>query len=199
MPPVFRPVSPSPALLWSCAELIVLIVFPSTKERTETSRPVINSSMTISFPALPNFLSSMIVLTPSFASSKVLQIRTPFPRARPSAFSTIGNFAVSRYFSAASGSENVSYAAVGIWYFFIRSLENAFDPSRIAAFFLGPNTRSPSASNASTTPPTSGSSMPMTVRSISFSFAKATSLSNSIAAISTHSAYSAIPAFPGAQ
>jgi len=39
----------------------------------------------------------------------VLQIRTPFPRARPSAFSTIGNFAVSRYFSAASGSENVSY------------------------------------------------------------------------------------------
>ena len=29
-------------------------------------------------------------------------------------------------------------------YFFIKFFENALDPSRIAAFFLGPNTRSPS-------------------------------------------------------
>ena len=71
-------------------------VFPSTKESTDTSRPVRNSSTTIWFPAVPNFLSSMISFTPAFASSRVLQISTPFPRASPSAFKTMGNFAVSR-------------------------------------------------------------------------------------------------------
>ena len=50
----------------------------------------------------------------AFASSSVWQISTPFPRASPSAFSTIGNFAVSRYSSAFSGSSKFSYAAVGI-------------------------------------------------------------------------------------
>ena len=50
------------ARLWSCADVIVRIVLPSTKESTDTSRPVINSSMTIVFPALPNFLSSIISL-----------------------------------------------------------------------------------------------------------------------------------------
>ena len=37
------------------------------------------------------------------------------------------------------------------------------------------------------------------VKSTAFSFAKAASFSNSIAPIGTHSANSAIPAFPGAQ
>ena len=179
---------------------MVRIVFPSTKDKTETSRPVINSSMTIVFPAFPNFLSSMISFTPSSASFRSLQISTPLPSARPSAFRTIGNFAsVRRYSSAFSGSSKFSYAAVGILYFFIKSFEKALDPSRIAAFFLGPNTFRPRDSNTSTTPPTSGSSMPMIVRSISFSCAKSASFSNSIAPISTHSASSAIPAFPGAQ
>ena len=158
-----------------------------------------NSSMTIVLPDAPNFLSSMISLTPAFASSRFSQIKTPFPSARPSAFKTIGNFACSRYAIAAFGSVKFSYAAVGILYFFIRSLENALEPSKIAAFFFGPNTRSPSASKTSTIPPTSGSSIPMIVKSISFSFANATSLSNSMAPIGTHSASAAIPAFPGAQ
>ena len=179
---------------------MVLIVLPSTKESTETSRPVINSSMIISFPAEPNFLSSIIFLTPSFASSSVLQIKTPFPRASPSAFNTIGNFAsVSRYLIAASGSVQFSYAAVGILYFFIKSFENALEPSRIAAFFFGPNARIPAASSSSTRPPTSGSSIPTITRSTSFSLAKATILSNSIAPIGAHSASAAIPAFPGVQ
>ena len=176
-----------------------MIVFPSQNARTDTSLPVINSSITISLPASPNCLSSINVLTPSLASSNVLQINTPFPSANPSAFNTIGILAVSKYLIASSGSVKFSYAAVGILYFFIRSLENALEPSMIAAFFLGPKTRSPSDSNASTTPPTNGSSIPMIVRSIAFSFANATSLSNSIALIFTHSANSAIPAFPGAQ
>ena len=175
------------------------MVFPSTKDNTETSRPVMNSSITISSPAEPNCLSIIRVLTPAFASSRSLQIRTPLPRARPSAFNTIGIFAVSRYASAFSGSLKVSYAAVGMPYFFIRSFENALEPSRIAALALGPKARRPAASKASTAPAASGSSGATTVKSISCSFAKATSLSNSITPIFTHSATSAIPALPGAQ
>ena len=79
------------------------------------------------------------------------------------------------------------------------SLENALDPSIIAASFLGPKTLKPFSSKASTTPPTNGSSIPIMVRSISFSIAKAVNLSNSIAPMLTHSAYSSIPALPGAQ
>ena len=158
-----------------------------------------NSSITMVFPAFPKCLSSIISLTPAFASSSVLQIRTPFPRASPSALSTIGMSAVSRYFIASSGLVKFSYAAVGIPYFFIRSLENAFEPSIMAAFAFGPKALMPASLNASTAPATSGSSGATTTRSISFSFANATSLSNSITPISTHSARSAIPALPGAQ
>ena len=172
---------------------------PSTNDNTDTSRPVINSSITIVFPADPNFLSSISSSTPASASSFVGQIRTPLPSASPSAFNTIGYSAFSRYAFASSADVNVSYAAVGMLYFFIKSFENAFEPSRIAAFFLGPNTLNPSASNTSTIPPTSGSSIPITVKSIFFSLANATSLSNSIALMSTHSAICEIPALPGAQ
>ena len=35
--------------------------------------------------------ASMMVCTPAFASSRLLQISTPFPRARPSALMTVGN------------------------------------------------------------------------------------------------------------
>ena len=199
MPPVLGPSSPSRARLWSWAEVMGRTVLPSTKASTDTSRPVRNSSTTRASPALPKCFSCMISLTPAFASSRVLQISTPFPRARPSAFSTIGILACSRYSSAFSGSVKVSYAAVGIWCFFIRSLEKALLPSKIAAFFLGPKARRPAASSSSTRPPTRGSSIPTMVRSISFSLAKATSLSNSIAPMGTHSARSPIPAFPGAQ
>ena len=73
------------------------------------------------------------------------------------------------------------------------------DPSKIAAFFLGPKIRSPLASKASTIPPTKGSSIPMIVSPILFCSAKSASLSNSIAVISTHSAIPAIPPLPGAQ
>ena len=158
-----------------------------------------NSSITIVLPAEPNFLSSISSSTPASATSLFSHIRTPLPSASPSALSTIGYFAVSRYSFASAADVNVSYAAVGMLYFFIRSFENALEPSSIAAFFLGPNTLKPSFSNTSTIPPTSGSSMPTTVKSMALSLANATSLSNSIAFISTHSATSAIPALPGAQ
>ena len=73
------------------------------------------------------------------------------------------------------------------------------DPSRIAAFFLGPKVRMPAASSSSTRPPTRGSSMPTMTRSMAFSFAKATILSNSMAPMGSHCAYSAMPALPGVQ
>ena len=79
------------------AEAISLIVFPSTNERTEISRPVMNSSMTTLSPDAPNFLSSMSSLTPAFASSYVLQIRTPLPSASPSALRTVGYLQVLMY------------------------------------------------------------------------------------------------------
>ena len=151
------------------------------------------------FPASPNFLSSIRVRTPSKASSRVSQIRTPLPRASPSAFSTIGILAVLRYSRASSALSNVAYSAVGMSYFFIRSLEKALLPSKMAAFLRGPKTLRPAFSKTSTTPPTRGSSIPTMVKSISFSLANATSLSNSIAPMGTHSAICAIPAFPGAQ
>ncbi len=159
-----------------------------------------NSSMTISLPALPNFLSSMIVLTPAFASSRSLQMRTPLPSARPSALRTIGNFAcVSRYSMALSGSVKISYSAVGIPYFFIRFFEKALLPSMIAAFFLVPKTRSPFASRLSTRPAQSGSSWLQTTMSMPCSFANAACASKSMTPIGTHSAISAMPALPGAQ
>ena len=158
-----------------------------------------NSSTTIRSPADPNCLSNIRVLTPSFASSLVLQISTPFPSARPSAFSTMGMGASSRYASASSAESKVSYEAVGILYFFIKSLENALEPSRMAAFFLGPNTRSPAASKASAAPAASGSSGPTITRSIPCSLANVTCASKSMTPISTHSASPAIPALPGAQ
>ena len=68
----------------------------------------------------------------------------------------------------------------------------------MAAFFLGPNTLSPSASNLSTIPPTRGSSIPTTVKSIFSFFAKSASESKSITDIATFVAISSVPAFPGA-
>ena len=69
----------------------------------------------------------------------------------------------------------------------------------MAAFFLGPKTRSPFSSNTSTIPPTRGSSMPITVRSIFSLTAKEAMASKSMGLIGTHFATLEMPAFPGAQ
>ena len=140
---------------------------------------------------IEEFMTGREVSVLSFVDGKTIKIMTSaqdHKRASPSAFNTIGYLDVSRYFIASSGESKFSYPAVGILYFFIKSFEKAFEPSRMAAFFLGPNTLSPASSNLSTIPPTNGSSIPITVKSISFSFAKSTNLSNSIAPMFTHSA-----------
>ena len=83
-------------------------------------------------------------------------------------------------------------------YFFIKSLENALDPSIIAAFARGPKVLKPAFSNSSTAPATRGSSGPTMTKSMFFSLANSISLGKSITEISTHSATSAMPALPGA-
>ena len=85
------------------------MALPSVKASTLTSGPVRNSSTTIWLPAAPKARSSMMVRTPSRAAARSLQISTPLPSARPSAFSTMGQrvFA-SRYARAAPGSAKTS-------------------------------------------------------------------------------------------
>ncbi len=79
------------------------MVRPSVKQRTETSGPVRNSSMTTSLPLSPNTFSSIMERTAASASSRVWQMRTPLPRARPLAFTTTGRGAVFTCSSASSG------------------------------------------------------------------------------------------------
>ena len=140
----------------------------------------------------------MISFRASSASFLSLHIYTPLPSARPSAFITVGYLQFSRYCPALSGSSKHSYSAVGMEYFFIRSFEKALEPSSIAAFFLGPNTLSPSFSKASTIPAHKGSSIPIILRSIPSFFTRAIKPSKSITDMSAHSAIPAIPALPGA-
>ena len=57
-----------------------------------------------------------------------------------------------------AGSSNVSYLAVGMPYFFIRSLEKTLEASMRAAALSGPKAGIPTAASASTMPRASGSS-----------------------------------------
>ena len=63
---------------------------PSQKANTVTSGPVMHSSMTTLAPAAPNFPSVSMDRAASWASSTVWATTTPLPRARPSAFTTMG-------------------------------------------------------------------------------------------------------------
>ena len=158
MPPVFSPLSPSRALLWSIEETIGLTTLPSVNDSTLTSGPSRNSSMTTVSPLAPNLWSSIIVRSPSLASSRVSAMITPLPSASPSALITVGIGQVSMYSRAAFISLKISYSAVGIPYFFISFLENALLPSMIAAALFGPKQGIPFSSSMSTSPRTSGSS-----------------------------------------
>ena len=70
-------------------ETIGLTVLPSQKDSTLTSGPVRNSSTTTWLPDAPNFLSSMISLTPS-RLLLILADQHALASARPSALMTMG-------------------------------------------------------------------------------------------------------------
>ena len=91
--------------------------------------------------------------------------RTPFPAARPSAFTTYGACGRPGQPAAASAVSHESDTAVRTPAAAITSLAKVFEPSICAACFDGPKTGIPAARTASETPATSGASGPMTTRS----------------------------------
>ena len=91
-----------------------------------------------------------------------------------------------------------AYRAVGMPYFFIRSLEKTLLPSRMAAALLGPKQGIPTASSLSTAPRTSGSSGATTAKSMAFSCAKVVMASRSLAPMPVQTASAAMPPLPGA-
>jgi len=99
----------------------------------------------------------------------VLARITPFPAAKPSAFTTIGAPSCSIYLTASSISVKFAYLAVGILLRAKKSFENALEPSSCAAPLLGPKHLRLFSSNKSTTPLTNGASGPTTVKSIALS------------------------------
>ncbi|CJR97360.1 Uncharacterised protein [Streptococcus pneumoniae] len=154
--------------------------------------------MTTDALASPNFSSSRKSCRHAIASSSVIATVTPFPAASPSAFITIGAPFSCTYAFASSKDVNVSYSAVGMSYFFIKSLANCLLPSMIAAACDGPNTRRPAFSNSSTRPSIKGTSGPTMVRPTWFSFANETSPAWSLSSMFTSCAEASMPSFPGA-
>ena len=63
---------------------------PSQKASTVTSGPTMHSSMTTVLPEAPNLWSAIISRRACSASATVAATVTPLPRARPSAFTTMG-------------------------------------------------------------------------------------------------------------
>ena len=140
---------------------------PSQSTNTESSGPVMPSSITHVRPASPNASPDRYARTASRASAIDSVTITPLPAASPSVFTTYepGERLEERERrrpparrrtcrgarSAPGGREHV--------------LHPGFEPSSAAAAARAPNARCPAASSASTTPATSGSSGPTTTRS----------------------------------
>ena len=103
MPPVFGPLSPSKARLWSCAVPIGRTFSPSDSTKNEASSPSMNSSITTSAPAVPKAPPNMSSIA-ARASSSSMATTTPLPAARPSALITMGAPCSRTYALAASAS-----------------------------------------------------------------------------------------------
>ncbi len=188
MPPVFGPVSPSPARLKSCAGSSGTAASPSVTTKSETSGPARYSSTT----TRPHSWAC-----PSAAALSSVTT-TPLPAARPSFLTTNGGPNSSSARPTSSASVQACARAVGTPAAVITSLANALDPSSRAASALGPNTAIPLARTASATPATSGASGPITTRSACSSTASAATAAGSAASTARSSATAAIPGFPGA-
>ena len=180
MPPVFGPVSPSPARLWSRAAASGIARLPSVSAKTESSGPSSSSSIS-------TWSSSADALrSPASTSSCVVQTKTPFPAASPSALITHGGRAIA------------SWAAIGTRAAESTSLAKLFEPSMRAAAALGPNVAMPASRNSSATPATSGPSGPITARSIPSARASSSRPSLSSARTGWHVPSAAMPGLPGA-
>mmetsp|Transcript_16601 Transcript_16601/g.41588 ORF Transcript_16601/g.41588 Transcript_16601/m.41588 type:complete len:324 (-) Transcript_16601:309-1280(-) len=181
MPPVFKPSSLSRARLWSCAAGMRTAVFPSQSAKQEASGPVIKDSMTQVSPASPKALSDIISFTASIVSCFVVGKSTPFPAARPEAFTTCLSLSSrdSTYLMASAGSVNVRYFAVGMPCSCKKSFEKALLASSSAAALEGPKHKTSGHSTLiwSTNPATSGASGPTTTILAPTSLVRAITLS----------------------
>ena len=200
MPPVFGPVSPSPARLWSAAtSSSTHAPVPSVTANTETSGPSSSSSTRIVEPAAPNAPSSRHASIAATASSRCVATVTPLPAASPSALITARPPSSSTNATAFSTSSNAPARAVGTPLRAITSFANALEPSMRAASADGPKTWCLRFRNESARPATSGASGPTTVRSTACWSTKLTMEStSSVATSGKQSAIAAMPAFPGA-
>ena len=164
------------------------------------------SWMTMLAPAVPKALLTRISSIALFASAALVQIKTPLPRARPSALTAHLPSSDAANFFAWAASENVPAFAVGMPYFSMKCCEKTLDDSNCAAFRFGPQMRKSFFWNKSTMPSASGLSGPTTVSSTFFSCANASSFGKSSAPRFTHSTGAeffasrscAMPALPGA-
>mmetsp|Transcript_72841 Transcript_72841/g.206714 ORF Transcript_72841/g.206714 Transcript_72841/m.206714 type:complete len:207 (+) Transcript_72841:701-1321(+) len=206
MPPVLGPWSPSRARLWSWAAGIMAMVLPSQKAMQLHSSPSSSCSTTISLPASPKALSTMIVFTACRASSSDAGMSTPLPAAMPLALTTTSRpaaYSALTYSQAASCSPSVKFlkAAVGSLCLAKKLLEKAFEASSSAAAFEGPKHGTPAFLQASARPAQSGTSGPTKTKATFFSTAKATSPATSESATATLLTFGslAVPPLPGAQ
>src|ERR1039457_368311 len=182
MPPVFGPWSPSKTALWSWVAARGRASRPSQSAIKLTSSPVRNSSIT----SLP-----FRVTRAASASAALCATTTPLPAARPSAFRTTGKPKRPNAIRAWKASSTVTYSAVGIPLCWKKFFAKILLPSRRAASAVGPTIRSPRARKASTTPATSGTSGPTTVKSAP------TRSAASSGSPGTHVPSRAMPGFPG--
>src|ERR1700689_1315353 len=197
IPPVLRPVSPSPTRLKSCAASNGTTVSPSTTQNSDTSGPSRKDSSSTGCP------SSSSPAACARAESRSAVTTTPLPAARPSSLTTqdgspAGGPNRSRAASNFAGLSTISLPAVRTPAASITSLANAFEPSMRAASLLGPKQAIPASRTASATPSTSGTSGPMTTRSARILWANATTSSPDVTSTWCWSANDAVPALPGA-
>jgi hypothetical protein len=205
MPPVFRPASPSSARLWSCDVGNSFAVLPSQIAWSEISMPSRNSWMTMFAPAAPKALLTRISSIALFASATPVQIKTPLPSARPSAFTAhLPSSDAANFWPALPPKTPGARRRDAV--FLHELLGENFRRLELRGFWFGPQMRRPFFWNKSTMPSASGLSGPTTVSSIFFSCANASSFGKSSAPRFTHSTGAeflasrscAMPALPGA-
>ena len=191
MPPVFGPASPSARRLKSWAGLSGRTRSPSLRKNSDTSGPARNSS--ISTGPVGRYVAAW-----ARAASRSSVTMTPFPAARPSAFTTWGAPKASRAAATSSSVRARVARPVGTPAASMIRFANAFDPSSRAAARLGPKAGMPRSRTASATPATRGASGPITTRSMSFARANPVTAAGLSGSSSTIVASRAMPALPGA-
>ena len=173
MPPVLGPASPSPARLKSCAGARATAVRPSHTASTDSSGPVMPSSMTTVRPASPKLVPASFAWTSSSASMSESVTSTPLPAARPSVLTTHGAGSDRRKSSAGLG---VGRRCRGRrWARRRRPPPPSSTPSSPRAGRRRRRARTPArrrARSRSASPSTSGASGPTTTRSASSSSAR---------------------------